>query len=63
MLTLICPGETAAERYALALREGLRSIPCEILTRLTGPLENRALLFAVPLDESGVNHDRQRLRF
>lgn len=56
MLTLICPGETASERYALALREGLRSIPCEILTRLTGSLENRALLFAVPLDKSGTNH-------
>lgn len=56
MLTLICPGETASERYALALREGLRNIPCEILTHLTGPLENRVLLFAVPLDESGVNH-------
>lgn len=57
MLTLICPGETASERYALALRMGLRSVPCKILTRLTGPLENRALLFAVPLDESGVNHE------
>ncbi len=56
MLTLICPGETASERYALALRAGLGSVPCEILTRLTGPLEYRALLFAVPLDESGVNH-------
>lgn len=56
MLTLICPGETASERYALALRAGLRSIPCKILPRLTVPLENRALLFAVPLDDGGTNH-------
>jgi multimeric flavodoxin WrbA len=56
MLTLICPGETASERYARALRVGLRGIPCKILTRLTGPLKNRVLLFALPLDESGVNH-------
>lgn len=56
MLTLICPGTTASQRYATALREGLRGIPCEILTRLYGPPENRSLLFAVPLDESGVNH-------
>ncbi|MEA5041511.1 MAG: NAD(P)H-dependent oxidoreductase [Oscillibacter ruminantium] len=57
MLTLICPGKTASQRYALALRAGLNGIPCEILTRLDGPLENRAILFAVPLDESGVNHE------
>ena len=56
MLTLICPGEASAARYALALRAGLHELPCEILTRLTEPLKNRRILFAVPLDESGVNH-------
>ncbi len=55
-LTLICPGQTASHRYASALREGLRGIPCQIVTSLAGPPETHRLLFAVPLDESGVNH-------
>ncbi|WP_369282522.1 NAD(P)H-dependent oxidoreductase [Oscillibacter sp. GMB15532] len=55
-LTLICPGQTASYRYASALREGLRGIPCQVVTSLSGPPPTRLLLFAVPLDESGVNH-------
>lgn len=55
-LTVICPGETASARCALTLREGLRDIPCQTLKCLDAPPEHRRLLFAVSLDESGVNH-------
>ncbi len=55
-LTLICPGQTTSHRYASALRESLRDIPCQVVTSLSGPPATRRLLFAVPLDESGVNH-------
>jgi len=56
-LTVICPGKTAAPRYALTLESALRGIPVKILTRLTPhtPLQGKRVLFAVPLDESGIN--------
>ena len=38
------------------LEEALRNAPARVLNRLDAPLENRRLLFAIPLDESGVNH-------
>lgn len=56
MLTLVCPGKNASQRYALALEAGLRGVPCRILTRLDAPLSPQRILFAIPLDESGVNH-------
>ena len=55
VLTVLCPGETAPERYALTLEAALAGRRAQVLTRLEGPLQNRPLLFAVPLDASGVN--------
>ena len=56
MLTVICPGESASDRFARTLEHALRGRRSRILPALTEPLENQRLLFAVPLDESGVNH-------
>ena len=56
MLTVICPGDTASERFALTLEYALKGRPSRVLIRLEGPLENARILFAVPLEESGVNH-------
>lgn len=61
MLTLICPGDRASDRYARAMRAGLDGVSCQVLTELTQPLHGRRLLFAVPLDESGVNLGFYRL--
>lgn len=55
-LTVVCPGDTASERYALTLEHALRGRPARVRTRMDGPLKNQRVLFAVPLDESGVNH-------
>ena len=57
LLTLVCPGSAAAERYALTLETALKGRRMEELPRLRPdqPLQNRRILFAVPLDESGVN--------
>ena len=55
-LTVVCPGDTAPERYALTLEHALRGRPARIVTNITAPLQNQPFLFAVPLDESGVNH-------
>ena len=56
-LTVVCPGETAAPRYALALESALRGQSIQIVTRFSPsqPLQNRRILFAIPLPESGVN--------
>ena len=55
-LTVVCPGDTAPERYALALEHALRSHPAQVVTGMSKPLQNQPILFAVPLDKSGVNH-------
>lgn len=55
-LTVICPGKSAGERYALALEAGLEGLSCRVRPRLDAPLPNQRILFAVPLDESGINH-------
>ena len=55
-LTVVCPGDTASERYALTLEHGLRGHPARVRPRMDGSRENQRVLFAVPLDESGVNH-------
>ena len=55
-LTVVCPGDTASERYALTLEHALRGDPARVRPRMDGSLENQRVLFAVPLDESGVNH-------
>ena len=56
MLTVVCPGDTAGERFALTLEHALKGHSARVMTRLEGPVENARILFAVPLDESGVNH-------
>ncbi len=56
MLTVICPGDTASERFALILEHALKRHLAQVVTGLDGLLENARVLFAVPLDESGVNH-------
>ena len=55
-LTVVCPGGTASERYALTLEHALRGHPARVVTSISESLQNRPILFAVPLDESGVNH-------
>ena len=55
-LTVVCPGDTAWSRYALTLEHALRGHPARIVTKITAPLQNQPILFAVPLDDSGVNH-------
>ena len=55
-LTVVCPGYTASERYALTLEHALRRHSARVLTSISEPLQNQPILFAVPLDESGVNH-------
>ena len=55
-LTVITPGSAALERFALTLEAALRGIPAHIRSTLDAPLEHERILFAVPLDESGVNH-------
>lgn len=57
VITVICPSETVAERYTLTLETALKGIRTEIITRLdkSQPLSNRRILFAVYLNETGVN--------
>lgn len=55
ILTVLCPGGTAPERYALTLEYALRGVRAQVLPHMEGPLEDRRILFAVPLDETGVN--------
>ena len=59
MLTVVCPGKTADQRFALTLEHALRGHRAEIVTRFDPdvPLRDRRILFAVPLDKTGVNHD------
>jgi multimeric flavodoxin WrbA len=56
-LTVVCPGQIAGERYARTLEFALKGRRAEILTHLTPerPLRGRRILFAVPLDETGIN--------
>ena len=60
-LTVICPGEAAPERFARTLESALRGVRAQVRTRPEGPLENRRILFAAPLDESGVNMELSAL--
>lgn len=55
-LTVICPGETAAERYASVLETALAGRRARVVTAMEAPLQGGRVLFAVPLPESGVNH-------
>lgn len=57
VLTVICPGNTASERYALTLKFALQGHRARILTDLKKdkPLRGKRILFAVPLDKYGTN--------
>ena len=45
-LTVICPGDTARERYALTLEYALKDHPTRVLTTLSAPLHHQPILFA-----------------
>ena len=55
-LTLICPGGREDDRCRRVLRQALEGQEVRVTGGLDGPLHSRRLLFAVSLDESGVNH-------
>lgn len=54
-LTVICPGETASERFVRTLESALRGCRSQVRPRLEGGVEGRRLLFAVHLGDTGVN--------
>lgn len=53
--TVICPGETAPERFVRILENALSGCRSQVRTHLEEPLKNCRILFAISLDESGVN--------
>ena len=55
-LTLITIG-TLSDRCSQTLQNALRGLSVRHLQNLSAPLENKRLLFAVSLDESGINPD------
>ena len=56
MLTVIAPGTAASPRFTELLKAAVGNHPAEQLDTLTTPLENRRILFAVSLNEGGINH-------
>ena len=56
MLTVICPGSPAGERFERLLSAALAGHAFQRVSWLTDPLAARRLLFAVSLPESGVSH-------
>ena len=56
MLTVICPGSPAGERFERLLSAALAGHAFQRVSWLTDPLAERRLLFAVSLPESGVSH-------
>ena len=56
MLTVISPGTAASSRFTQTLEAALQGKQYEKLEALSAPLEGRHILFAVSLDESGINH-------
>lgn len=55
-LTLICPGGEENDRCRRVLRQALEGQAVRVTGGPDGPLHDRRLLFAVSLDETGVNH-------
>lgn len=57
-LTVISPGKTASQRFTRALSNALSGRKTELITHISvdTPLQNRHILFAVPLDDAGCNH-------
>lgn len=54
-LTVLRLGEAPSGRFGRTLDAALREHPHQTADHLTAPLQNARVLFAVPLDESGVN--------
>ena len=55
-LLVVSPGSIVSERLSQTLDAALRDIPLELKNTLDTPLKNERILFAVSLNESGVNH-------
>lgn len=55
-LLVVSPGSIVSERLSQTLDAALQDIPFELKNALDTPLENERILFAVSLNESGVNH-------
>jgi len=55
-LIVVSPGNSASERFSHTLETALREVPFEFKPMLDAPLKNKRILFAVSLNESGVNH-------
>lgn len=55
-LLVVSPGSIVSERLSKTLDAALRDIPFELKNTLDTPLKNERILFAVSLNESGVNH-------
>lgn len=55
-LTVIVPGGHGGPRFAETLEYALRDCSAQITTALDAPLRDARVLFAVPLDDTGVNH-------
>ena len=55
-LLVVSPGTVTSQRFSEVLDAALRNIPHERKNNLDAPLENERILFAIALDESGVNH-------
>ena len=55
-LIALCPGQIATDRYAKTLEAALAGRRVRVLSRLEQPLQNARILFAIPLDDSGINH-------
>ena len=55
-LIVVSPGNFASERFSHTLETALREISFEFKPMLDAPLENKRILFAISLNESGVNH-------
>ena len=54
-LIVVSPGNFASERFSHTLETALREISFEFKPMLDAPLENKRILFAISLNESGVN--------
>ena len=55
MLSVVRPGGRASDRFEETLAYALEKHCFSVTTCLPAPIENRRLLFAVPLNESGIN--------
>ncbi len=56
MLTVVCSGESAGDRFGKTLRSALAGREARVVTAFKEPLRDRRILFALPLPKSGVNH-------